>query len=33
MNFLRRDRRLTPQRIETVMAFLRRRAPRLTDLI
>lgn len=33
MNFLRRDRRLTPERVNTVIAFLRGHAPPLADLI
>jgi DNA-binding transcriptional LysR family regulator len=33
MNFLRRNRRLTPERVDTVIAYLRGRAPRLADLI
>jgi DNA-binding transcriptional LysR family regulator len=33
MNFLRRDRRLTPERVNTVIAFLRKHAPPLADLI
>jgi DNA-binding transcriptional LysR family regulator len=33
MNFLRRDRRLTPERVNTLIAHLRRRAPQLADLI
>ena len=33
MYFLRRDRRLTPQRVSKVIAYLRRHAPMLADLI
>ena len=33
MYFLRRDRRLTPQRVNRVIAYLRRHAPALADLI
>lgn len=33
ISFLRRDRRLTPERVDTVIAYLRRRAPSLADLI
>ncbi len=33
MNFLRRDRRLAPERVDTVIAYLRGHAPRLADLI
>lgn len=33
MYFLRRDRRLTPQRVSRVIAYLRRHAPELGDLI
>lgn len=33
MSFLRRDRRLTPERVNTVIAYLRRHAPPLADLI
>jgi DNA-binding transcriptional LysR family regulator len=33
MYFLRRDRRLTPQRVNRVIAYLRRRAPALADLM
>ena len=33
MNFLRLDRRLTPERVSTVIDFLRRHAPSLNDLI
>jgi len=33
MNFLRLDRRLTPERVNTVMAYLRQHAPPLADLI
>jgi DNA-binding transcriptional LysR family regulator len=33
MYFLRRDRRLTPQRVNSVIAYLRRHAPALADLI
>jgi len=32
MNFLRRDRRLTPERVNTLIAYLRTRAPPLADL-
>jgi DNA-binding transcriptional LysR family regulator len=33
MNFLRRDRRLTPGRVDAVIAYLRAHAPPLADLI
>jgi DNA-binding transcriptional LysR family regulator len=33
MYFLRRDRRLTPERVNTVIAYLRKHAPPLADLI
>src|SRR3569833_1954578 len=33
MSFLRRARRLTPQRVNRVIAYLRRHAPALVDLI
>ncbi|MET0281511.1 MAG: LysR substrate-binding domain-containing protein [Steroidobacteraceae bacterium] len=33
MNLLRRERRLTPERVTTVIAYLRQHAPPLTDLI
>jgi DNA-binding transcriptional LysR family regulator len=33
MYFLRRDRRLTPQRVSRVIAYLRRHAPALVDLM
>lgn len=33
MNFLRRDRQLTPERVNTVIAYLRKHAPPLADLI
>lgn len=33
MNFLRRDRRLTPERVNTLIAYLLKHAPRLADLI
>jgi len=33
MNFLRRDRRLTPERVNTLIAYLRTHAPPLSDLI
>jgi DNA-binding transcriptional LysR family regulator len=33
MNFLRRDRRLTPERVDAVITFLRKHAPPLADLI
>ena len=33
ISFLRRDRRLTPERVNTVIAYLRRHTPPLADLI
>jgi DNA-binding transcriptional LysR family regulator len=33
MNFLRRNQRLTPERVNTVIAYLRKHAPPLADLI